>query len=165
MTGQPEFDPFLGRDYSLCHLIRTDTGAQQITCLTGVWISFPALRLPDFMTTHFHLVQRLLVTDTVWYHANFLRTAAIFWSIVRLHLSSWFIHQISLANTSRNTYYRSTHYHSDVTREAHITTVTVRPFLSRTFPDRCIGSGGPIARPPRSQDLTPVTRFLLWGFV
>jgi hypothetical protein len=40
----------------------------------------------------------------------------------------------------------------------------VRGFLSETFPDRWIRSGGPIAWPPRSPDITPLV-FFLWGYV
>jgi hypothetical protein len=38
----------------------------------------------------------------------------------------------------------------------------VRDVLSNTYHDRCIGRGGPIARPPRSPDLNPLD-FYVWG--
>ncbi|GFW07589.1 DUF4817 domain-containing protein [Trichonephila clavipes] len=38
----------------------------------------------------------------------------------------------------------------------------VREHLDRTFPNRWIGCGGPVAWPPRSPDLSPLD-FLLWG--
>ncbi|KAG8239388.1 hypothetical protein J437_LFUL015662 [Ladona fulva] len=37
-------------------------------------------------------------------------------------------------------------------------------FLDTKFPNRWIGSGGPIAWPPRSPDMTPLD-FFLWGFI
>jgi hypothetical protein len=37
-------------------------------------------------------------------------------------------------------------------------------FLSRQFPDRCVGCGGPIAWPARSLDLTPMEYFL-WVYM
>ena len=40
----------------------------------------------------------------------------------------------------------------------------VRNSLTESFPDRCIGSGGPIFWPPRSPDITPLD-FFLWGHV
>ncbi|KAJ4433589.1 hypothetical protein ANN_15899 [Periplaneta americana] len=39
---------------------------------------------------------------------------------------------------------------------------TARRYLDRRFPDRWIGSSGPIAWPPRSPDLNPLD-FYLWG--
>ena len=40
----------------------------------------------------------------------------------------------------------------------------VRQFLNDTFPYRWIGRDGPIPRPPRSPDITPLD-FFLWGYV
>lgn len=42
--------------------------------------------------------------------------------------------------------------------------LTVREFLSHTFPDRWIGRDGPISWPPRSPDITPLD-FFLWGYI
>jgi hypothetical protein len=42
---------------------------------------------------------------------------------------------------------------------AHI----VRDYLKVNFPDRWVGSGGPVAWSPRFPDLTPL-EFFLWGF-
>ncbi|KAJ4437429.1 hypothetical protein ANN_17573 [Periplaneta americana] len=39
---------------------------------------------------------------------------------------------------------------------------TARRYLDRRFPDRWIGTGGPVAWPPRSPDLNPLD-FYLWG--
>ena len=38
----------------------------------------------------------------------------------------------------------------------------VREYLNNVFPNRCIGSGGPVQWPPRSPDLTPMD-FFIWG--
>ena len=38
----------------------------------------------------------------------------------------------------------------------------VREYLNESFPDRCLGRGGPVAWPPRSPDLTPLD-YYLWG--
>jgi hypothetical protein len=39
---------------------------------------------------------------------------------------------------------------------------SVKTFLDQQFPGKWIGRGGPIAWPPRSQELTPLD-FFLWG--
>jgi hypothetical protein len=39
----------------------------------------------------------------------------------------------------------------------------VEAFLNQQLPGKCIGAGGPIARPPRSPDLT-TSDFFLWGY-
>jgi len=38
----------------------------------------------------------------------------------------------------------------------------MREFLNKTFPNRWLGRGGPVAWPPRSPELTPLD-FYLWG--
>ena len=39
----------------------------------------------------------------------------------------------------------------------------VTDVLNKRFPDAWIGRGGPIPRPPRSPDLSPLSFFFLWG--
>jgi hypothetical protein len=39
-------------------------------------------------------------------------------------------------------------------------TIRVREFLNEIFPNRWLGRGGPVARPPRSPDLTPLDYYL-----
>lgn len=41
---------------------------------------------------------------------------------------------------------------------------TVREFLNTTFPNKWIGTNGPIRWPPRSPDLAP-NDFFIWGFI
>lgn len=40
----------------------------------------------------------------------------------------------------------------------------VREFLQRQFPEKWIGTNGPLLWPPRSPDLTPLD-FFLWGYL
>ena len=41
-------------------------------------------------------------------------------------------------------------------------TRNVREYLNESFPNRWLGCGGPVARPPKSLDLTPLD-YYLWG--
>ena len=40
----------------------------------------------------------------------------------------------------------------------------MREFLIESFPNRWLGRGGPVARPPRSPELTPMD-YYLWGHI
>ena len=42
------------------------------------------------------------------------------------------------------------------------TDLDVREYLNEVYPNRWIGRGGPVQRPPRSPDLTPMD-FFIWG--